>query len=539
MKFSTTPDGERFPLPKPENDRAEYKRVKALADEKRRAGHEIVVVMGLGFVGAVMAAVVADSVDRKTRKPRKLVIGVQRPSVRSYWKVPVLNRGVPPVSAEDPAVPAMIARTVKRKKTLVATHTEEALKLADVVVVDVQCDYVKESLGDISTGWADMEAFKAAIATIGRKIPAGALVLVETTVAPGTTEHVAFPILQREFRRRKITSEPLLAHSFERVMPGRDYVASIRDFWRVCAGCTPAARKRAAKFLHEVLDTRKFPLTVLDRPIESETTKIMENAWRATILAYMAEWGIFCERAGVDMAKVVQAIKVRPTHSNILFPGPGIGGYCLPKDGALGIWAATNILGFKDADKVFQFTGRAININDTRALHAADLLEEALAELGRKVRGAKVLLLGAAYRQDVGDTRYSPSELIVRRLAELGADVRVHDPYLEQWWELEQQDTQGHSWKRYFRNQAKLKALRLEPDLARALKGVHAVIFAARHAPYLKLSPQRVVRDAGRRLAVVDCFAVLPDAKIKAYLGLGCAVRAMGRGHIAHLKKKN
>jgi UDP-N-acetyl-D-glucosamine dehydrogenase len=162
-------------------------------------------------------------------------------------------------------------------------------------------------------------------------------VMIETTVAPGTTEFVAYPIMKKAFQARGLESLPLLAHSYERVMPGRQYIASIRDFWRVCSGCNEEATKRVVKFLNEVLNTEDFPLTVMDRPIESETTKIVENSYRATILAFLNEWSIFAERNGVDLTKVIGAIKVRPTHSNMIFPGPGIGGYCLPKDG---VWAS-------------------------------------------------------------------------------------------------------------------------------------------------------------------------------------------------------
>src|SRR5207247_7904817 len=134
-----------------------------------------------------------------------------------------------------------------------------------------QCDYLKESLGDVRTGLADMEALEASLAVIARNIPPEALVLIETTVAPGTTEQVAHPIMRKVFRERGIQSDPVLAHSYERVMPGRDYVRSIRDFWRVCSGVDETARARVVKFLGEVLNTRDFPLTVLDRPVESET----------------------------------------------------------------------------------------------------------------------------------------------------------------------------------------------------------------------------------------------------------------------------
>jgi UDP-N-acetyl-D-glucosamine dehydrogenase len=107
----------------------------------------------------------------------------------------------------------------------------------------------------------------------------------------------------------------------------------------VCSGINPVAREKVVKFLSEILNVEQFPLTVLDRPIESETCKIVENAYRATTLAFLDEWSVFAERNGVDITKVVDAIKIRPTHSNMIFPGPGIGGYCLPKDGGLGVWA--------------------------------------------------------------------------------------------------------------------------------------------------------------------------------------------------------
>jgi nucleotide sugar dehydrogenase len=488
-----------------------------------------------------MAAIIADTTDKKTGKPGKFVIGCQRPSSRSYWKTPMLNRGESPVKAEDPEVASMIARCVLEKKTLVATFNPACLKLADCVVVDVQCDYSKRALGNMIEGEAEMSALEATMKTIGENIDPNCLVLIETTVAPGTTEFVAYPIMRRAFAARGLTAAPLLAHSFERVMPGREYVSSIRDFWRVCSGCNPEARGRVVKFLNEVLNTEKYPLTVMDRPIESETTKIVENSYRATILAFLNEWSLFAERNGVDLIKVIQAIKVRPTHSNILFPGPGIGGYCLPKDGGLGYWAYKHILGFEDGDSVFRITPQAIDINDTRGLHAAELTRDALRNMGRYIAGARILLAGASYREDVGDTRYSGSELVVRKLTEMGAELRVHDPYVEHWYELESQDTYpapGHSWARFFRNQSDLVQVRVQKDLPDALKGADALVLAVRHKPYLELSPDDVVRWTGAPLAVIDCFGVLTDQKIRRYFELGCEVKALGRGHIQRIKEE-
>ena len=540
IEYSISPSGDKWPLPTKEEYVVELARLERLVGKAREEGKEIVVVMGVGFVGAVMAAIVADTVDKKGR-PSKFVIGCQRPSPRSYWKIALLNRGESPVKAEDPEVDQIISRCVLEKKTLTATFHSDCLKFADCVVVDVQCDYAKQHLGDMRTGEADMAALETTMRTIGQKIQPKCLVLIETTVAPGTTEFVAWPIMKKVFAARGIKSTPLLAHSFERVMPGRQYVQSIRDFWRVCSGCNPEARRRVEKFLREVLNTKDFPLTVMDRPIESETTKIVENSYRATILAFLNEWSLFAERNGVDLIKVIQAIKMRPTHNNIIFPGPGIGGYCLPKDGGLGYWAYKHILGFEDGDSVFKLTPTAIDVNDTRGLHVAELTRDALRNMGHYIAGADVLICGASYRQDVGDTRYSGSEMVVRKLTEMGAEMRVHDPYVAHWYELEVQDTYpspGHSWKRFFRNQEELAAIRVQQDLKSALKDAEAVIFAVPHEPYTELSPEDVVNWAGKPLAVVDCYGMLPDEKIRRYFELGCEVKALGRGHVQRLKEE-
>ena len=531
---SVSPDGVEYPIPKEEDYPKEFEKMKDLADAARSQGKEIVVVMGVGFVGAVMAAIVADTVD-KDGKPSKFVIGMQRPSVRSFWKIPMLNRGESPVKAEDPEVAPMIKRCVLDKKTLVASFIYDVLSLADVVIVDVQCDYAKNDLGNVRTGYVEMAALEESLEIIAKHIPQEALVLIETTVPPGTTEHVAYPAMKKIFQSRGIESDPLLAHSYERVMPGREYVASIRDFWRVCSGINDKAREKVVKFLNEVLSTDKFPLTVLDCPIESETAKIVENSYRATILAFLDEWSLYAERNGVDLIKVIKAIKVRPTHSNMIFPGPGIGGYCLPKDGGLGIWAYKHILGFED--DIFKFTPLSIDINDTRGMHAAELVRDALRNMNVSIAAAKVLVLGASYREDVGDTRYSGSEVLIRKLAEMGAEIRVHDPYLDHWWEFENQEVYpSDSKSRFFRNQQKLSKLKIEKDFQKALNQTDAIVLAVRHEEYLDLDPDKIVQSTGKPVAVIDCFGILDDEKIKHYLELGCEVKGLGRGHIRRMK---
>ena len=535
---SICPAGEVFKLPQEKDYSKEFKRLQQIVKEQRSMGREIVVVMGVGFVGAVMAGVVADSIDPRSHKAQKFVIGMQRPSTRSFWKIPYINRGIAPVEAEDPEVAPLIERCVKTKKTLMATFTYEALSLADVVIVDVQCDYFKERFGNVRQGHADIAALETSLKIIGEKISPDCLVLIETTVPPGTTEYVAYPIMKKAFEKRGLKDrEPLLAHSFERVMPGRNYVSSVRDFWRVCSGINQTAKERVQKFLSEILNVKKYPLTVLDRPIESETCKIVENSYRATILAFLDEWSVFAERNGVDLIKVIDAIKVRPTHCNMIFPGPGIGGYCLPKDGGLGVWAYHTLMGFED--DVFKITPAAIDINDTRALRVPQQVRDALRNMGKIVAASKIVLLGAAYREDVGDTRYSGSEIIVRKLTEMGAEIAVADPYVKHWWELEKQDSYpspDHSMRQFFRNQEKLGETRVQKNLADALPFADAVIFAVRHQEYLELDPEEVVAMIGRPAAIVDCFGVLDDQKIRRYFELDCEVKGLGRGHVKRIK---
>ena len=161
--------------------------------------------------------------------------------------------------------------------------------------------------------------------------------------------------------------------------------------------------------------------------------------------------------------------------------------------------------------------------------------------MGRTIAGASVLICGASYRQDVGDTRYSGSEVVVRRLTEMGAELRVHDPYVEHWYEFENQSTYpspGRSLSRFFRNQEHLEELRVEQELPAALKDIEALILAVPHEPYLDLVPDDVVGMVGGSIAVVDCFGMLDDAKIRRYFELGCEVKGLGRGHIQRIKKE-
>jgi len=287
LKVSIAPDGKEYPLPIEEDAEKERETLKRITAEQRSLGRKIVAVQGLGFVGCVMATVVADATD-KDGNPIYFVHGHQRASQRSYWKVPVINNGVPPINSSDPEVPEIFHRTVVEKKNFRATSEESVYSLVDIVVVDIQLDATKPAFGDAEKGYCDITAFREGIRTLGKYIQPECLVLVETTVPPGTCEQVVKPILEEEFTKRGIdinNQPPLIAHSYERVMPGAHYVESIRNFWRVYSGVNTKSIELCREFLSNVLDVEHFPLTQLDSTNASELAKTMENSYRAVNIA--------------------------------------------------------------------------------------------------------------------------------------------------------------------------------------------------------------------------------------------------------------
>jgi UDP-N-acetyl-D-mannosaminuronate dehydrogenase len=196
-------------------------------------------------------------------------------------------------------------------------------------------------------------------------------------------------------------------------------------------------------------------------------------------------------------------------------------------------------MGFED--DIFKVTPLSIDINDSRGLRVTQLVRDALRNMGKIVAASIIAVLGVSYRQDVGDTRYSGSEVIVRKLTEMGADVVAHDPYVKHWWELEKQDTYpapNLSMARFFRNQDKLGDLRMIETLSETIKGADALVIAVRHNEYLKLKPDEIVQMAGKPLAIVDCFGILDDEQIRRYFELGCEVKGLGRGHVQRIKEE-
>jgi nucleotide sugar dehydrogenase len=370
-----------------------------------------------------------------------------------------------------------------------------------VTLVDLPLDVVL----DDGRPTVRLDGFRAAIRTLGSAMPPGSLVIVETTVPPGTTEKVVAPELERALAARGLPADAIgIAYSYERVMPGASYLESIVAIPRSYAGHTPAAADACEAFLSQVIDVDAHPLSRLPSTTACELAKVLENSYRATTIAFMEEWGRFSEAVGVDLFDVVAAIRRRPTHSNMRRPGFGVGGYCLTKDPLLGAVAAAEL--HERPDLRFPFSSLAVSVNRAMPLVSLGKLE---ALLPHGLQGATIALMGVSYREDVADTRQSPSQAFVLEARTRGATVVCHDPLVRYWVEL---------------------AIDVAADPP-PLAGIDAVVFAIPHKAYRELDVERWLGDA--RPVVLDASDVLSHAQRSTLAALGCTVASIGRGERA------
>ena len=435
---------------------------------------QTVCIQGLGFVGAAMAVAVAKA-RVPTGQPRFNVVGVDLPNPQGRERIEALNAGRFPFTTVDEQLISAV-RDARTAGNLRATSDTLAFGDADIIIIDVNLDLVDAPAGP-SLG---LDTLRRAVRDVGSVMKPGTLVIVETTTPPGTTAKIVAPELEAAMRARGLAADAfLLAHSYERVMPGADYFDSIVNYWRVYAGHTPAAADAAETFLSAVINVRDFPLTRLASTTASETAKVFENSYRAVNIAFIEEWARFAEAVGIDLFSVIDAIRKRPTHSNMRQPGFGVGGYCLTKDPLFAQLAAREIWQQDELD--FPFCRQAVSLNHAMPLVSLNKLDAQLGGLA----GRKILLLGVSYRQDVGDTRHSPSESFYAEALARGAAVTCHDPLVTHWPGLVE-------------------------DMPRTLPspaGFDAVVFAVPHAEYRAIDMPRWLGAA--RPLVFDANNVL------------------------------
>lgn len=508
---SVSPENDVYPLPTEIESRAEVLRLHHLIHSEREKGRKIVVVQGLGFVGAVMAAVVADC-ERSGSIPF-FVIGVDLATPATFWKIKTINNGKSPITSDDPEIKPIFTRTVMEKQNFTATWVPDVYAEADIIIVDINLDVRKTELGKAYNADVSIEPFKKAIHLIGSLIKPDCLLLIETTVPPGTTEHIVKPIILECFHQRclKIADADLLiAHSYERVMPGKNYVNSIKKIWRTYSAINEKSSRLAHAFLSDIIDTENFPLRELGQPAASELAKVLENSYRAMNIAFIYEWALFAEDIGINLFDIVESIKVRKgTHDNMMYPGFGVGGYCLTKDTILGHWASKEIF---RRDHDITFSMMAIDVNDCMPHHTFDLLMKAL---DREIAGKKIAILGASYLNDIDDTRNSPTATLYDDIRNAGGIPAVHDPIAKSM--IQRSD------------------ISISNNLEKTLCSASAVIFVMNHKEYISCPVGYLMEKISLDACIIDAFNILNDDKIRLLKAANHVVLGVGKGHIKNL----
>jgi UDP-N-acetyl-D-glucosamine dehydrogenase len=293
---------------------------------------------------------------------------------------------------------------------LSATSDDAALADCDAITICVPTPLAKAQAPDIS-------AIVAAADTIARRLRPGQLVVLESTTYPGTTEEVVLPKLAAGGRRAG--EDFFLAFAPERIDPGNRHFAA-RNTPKLVGGVTPACREVASALYGQIVE-RVVPVSSTRT---AEMAKLLENTFRAVNIALVNEMAIMCNALGIDVWEVIDAAATKPFGFMPFYPGPGLGGHCIPVDPFYLSWK------LKTLNQTSRFIELAGEINGRMPGFVVGKVVDALNERRQAVNGATVLVLGVAYKADVADTRESPALEILQLLAAKGAVVHYHDPYV-------------------------------------------------------------------------------------------------------------
>ncbi len=448
-----------------------------------------VAVVGMGYVGVPLAAVLADT-------PGFTVVGVQRRSERSGWKIDLLKKGISPYRLE-PELGELLSKAVSGG-SLHVTDSFDACGDADCVIVTAQTpiDEVKRPrLGNLRRIFAE----------VGSRLRRGALVSLESTVPPGTTEGVAKPALE-DASGMEAGGGFSLVFSYERVTPGR-LVHNIRRLPRVVGGYTPGCTARGVEFYRSICLAGVHGTDI----VTAETAKLVENAYRDVNIAFANEAALICGGMGVDFHRVRELVNSLPyiegeprlnPFRDVHFPGAGVGGHCLPKDPWLLLYGY-EAMGGKGFEP--RLIPAARIVNDAMPGQVKRLVIDALCEQGLSLREARVVLLGLGFKGDTEDARNSPTLTLYDLLRYESEDVVVHDPYIESW-----------------------RGVPLIHELDEAVENRDCLVVTTRHSVYGEIDLDWL-RGAMRRPVIVDGRDVFdPDEcreKGFTYRGIGHASR--------------
>jgi len=363
-----------------------------IADRSARVG-----VIGLGYVGLPLAVALAEAGFQVT--------GIDLDD----QKVAAVRAGRSPIQDVTDARVAALVTTGR----LSADGSYGGLADHDVVFVCVPTPFDPYKTPDLRYIYAAADG-------IAEQVRPGQLVVLQSTTYPGTTDEVIRPRL--EARGLRAGREFFLAFSPERIDPGVPE-HTVLNTPKVVGGVTPVCAELAAA----VLGTLGPAVHLVSTPRAAEMTKLLENIFRAVNIALVNELALLCERMGIDVWEVIAAASTKPFGFMPFRPGAGVGGHCIPVDPHYLSWKA------REYDFPTRFIELAAEINSGMPRHVLELVDQALESAGRTVRGARVLVLGVAFKPDVDDPRNSPAERLIELLLARGAGVRYHDPHIARW----------------------------------------------------------------------------------------------------------
>ena len=355
-----------------------------------------VVVVGQGYVGVSLACAASE-----VGFP---VVGIDLDGDR----IADLSRGeltVPGVSPE-------LFRSGVDAGNVTFTTSTEAIAGADVILI---C--VPTPLRDHAP---DLSFVEQAARDVAEHLAPGRLVLLESTTYPGTTEELVRPIL--EMSGLVATRDFLLAYSPERIDPGNEEYG-LRNTPKIVGGISPEASGLASLFYEQLVDK----VVVVSSSRAAELAKLLENTFRHVNIALVNEIATLCNEVGIDVWEVTEAAATKPFGFMSFSPGPGVGGHCIPLDPAYLAWQVR-----RDAGRQFRILEQAQDVNSQMPNYVATRIGDALNDAGKPVKGARILVLGIAYKPDVGDVRESPALKVISLLHRRGADVVFSDPHTQQ-----------------------------------------------------------------------------------------------------------
>jgi UDP-N-acetyl-D-glucosamine dehydrogenase len=359
-------------------------------------GRASVAILGCGYVGLTLAVELA--------RAGLTVLGIEPDELRSK-ELGAGSNPVPDVYIPDGELDEL----------------REAGKLTFSPTLDEACDaYVICVPTPLKDGSPDLRFIESAAEFASRVLQRGQLVILESTTYPGTTEELVEPIL-REGSGLRPPQEYALAYSPERINPG-DRHWGLRNTPKVVGGLTPEGTELAAALYSHVCDT----IHRVSSPRAAEITKLFENTYREVNIALSNEMAVVCHDFDIDPWEVLEAAASKPFGFVAFRPGPGVGGHCVPVDPQYLAWRVRGKVG-----RQFRLLETASDINQRMPIHVAQRAGEILNDRGLALRGAKILLLGMAYKGGSGDTRESPSLRVAKRLSALGAELTYHDPFVD------------------------------------------------------------------------------------------------------------